>query len=146
MAADALQTTERVKIIDKREFAAEVPNADNKTFIVHIAALAKQIIIPIYSSCQAQITSLMSEETRISIKYSDFSNIFLSDSVAELPEYNRISDHSINLPDNKQQHYGPIYSLELIELKALKTYIKVNLASGFIKPSKSSASASILFV
>ena len=38
-----------------------------------------------------------------------------------------------------------IYSLGLVELKILKTYIKINLINSFIRPSKSPAKASILF-
>ena len=89
---------------------------------------------------------LTSKETRIPAEYSNFSNIFFSDSAAELPEYTKINNQSINLLDNKQLPYGLIYSLELMELETLKTYIKANLASSFIRPSKSPAGALILFV
>ena len=46
----------------------------------------------------------------------------------------------------KEPSYGPIYSLGLIELKTLKTYINTNLANSFIYPSKSPTSAFILFI
>ena len=88
----------------------------------------------------------MSKETGIPAEYSDFSNVFSSDSVAELPEHTEINDHFINLLNNKQPPYSPIYSLGPLELEMLKTYIKAKLASGFIKPSKSPASAPILFI
>ena len=135
-----------MKIIDKREFAAAALNADNKIFVVHIAALAELTTMPIHPSCQAQINMLMSEETGIPAKYSDFSNIFSSDSAAELPEHTGINNHPIDLLNNKQPPYGPIYSLGLVELETLKTYIKANLASGFIRLSKFPAGAPILFV
>ena len=48
--------------------------------------------------------------------------------------------------DNKQSPYGPIYSLNLIELKISKTYIKIKLGNGFIRPSKPFISALIFFV
>ena len=102
--------------------------------------------MPIHPFCQAQVAALTSEETGIPAEYSDFSNVFSSDSPAELPEYTGINDHPINLLDNKQPPYGPIYSLRPVELETLKTYIKANLASGFIRPSKSPAGALILFV
>ena len=89
---------------------------------------------------------LTSKETGILAEYSNFSNVFFSDSTAELPEYTRINDHSINLLNNKQLLYSMIYSLKPVELEILKTYIKVNLASNFIKLPKFSASALILFV
>ena len=145
-AVEALPTTKKVKIIDKREFTVVALNADDETFVVHIAALAKPMTIPIYSFCQAQVAILMSEKTRIPTEYSNFSNVFSSDSAAELPEHNGINDHPIDLLDNKQSPYGPIYSLGLVELETLKTYIKAHLASGFIRLSKSFTSAPILFV
>ena len=123
-----------------------VLNKDNKTYMVHIAALAKLTTIPIYPFCQAQVALLTSKETGIPTEYSDFSNVFSSDSAAELPEYIGINDYFINLLDNKQLPYSPIYSLRPIELEILKTYIKTNLASSFIRPSKSPAITLILFI
>ena len=38
-----------------------------------------------------------------------------------------------------------MYSLKQVELETLKAYIKTKLANDFIKPSKSSANALILF-
>ena len=137
--------TKREEIIDQREFAAAALNEDDETFVVHVATLAEPTTMPIYPSCQAQFTALTSEETGIPAKYSDFSNVFSSDSVAELPEHTEINDCPIKLLDNKQPPYGPIYSLGLVELETLKIYIKANLASGFIRPSKSLSSAPILF-
>ena len=102
--------------------------------------------MPIHPSCQAQVAALTNEETVILDEYCDFSNVYSLDSTAELPEYTRINDHPINLLDNKQLHYGPIYNLGPVELEKLKTYIKANLASGFIRLSRSPASPPILFV
>ena len=56
-----------------------------------------------------------------------------------------MNKHAIKLEEGKQPLFGPIYSLELVELETLKTYIKTNLANGFIRPSKSLAGAPILF-
>ena len=88
----------------------------------------------------------MSKKTGISTKYSEFSNVFLSDSAAELLEHTGINDHSNNLLDNKQPSYGPIYSLRLVELETLKTYIRANLANGFIRSSKSPIGTLILLI
>ena len=56
-----------------------------------------------------------------------------------------MNDHAIKLEEGKQPLFSPIYSLELVELETLKTYIKTNLANGFIRPFKSPAKAPILF-
>ena len=119
-AAEALPTTKKVEIIDKKKFAAAALNTDNKTFVVHVAALAEPTTMPIFSSCPSQIASLMSEKTEILIKYSNFPNIFSSDFAVELTEYIGINDHPINLLNNKQLLYGLIYSLGLMELETLK--------------------------
>ena len=65
--------------------------------------------------------------------------------IVEILENTRINKHAIKLEKDKQPLFRPIYSLELVELEILKTYIKTNLANGFIQPSKSFARAFILF-
>ena len=144
-AIETLLTTRKVEIIDKSEFAA-ILKADDKIFVVHVAALTEAMTIPIYPFCQAQVAALSSEETGILAEYSDFSNIFSSDSTAELPEHTRINNHPINLLNDKQPPYCPIYSPGPVEVEMLKTYIEANLASGFIRPSKFLAGTIILFV
>ena len=62
-----------------------------------------------------------------------------------LSERIEFNEHVIDLEDGKQLPYGPIYSLGLVELETLKTYIKTHLKTGFIRPSKSPAGAPILF-
>ena len=78
-------------------------------------------------------------------EYFNYSNIFLAEYIVELPENTRINKYAIKLKEDKQSLFGPIYSLEPVELETLKTYIKTNLANGFIWPLKSFARASILF-
>ena len=145
-AAKALLTIKKMEIIDKKKSIVAALNVDDESFVVHIAALTEPTTIPIYPFRQAQVASLMSKETGISAKYSDFSNIFSSDFPAKLLKHNRINDYPINLLDNKQPPYGPIYSLGLMELETLKTYIETNFVSGFIRPSNSSVGAQILFI
>ena len=112
--------------------------------MIHIATLAKPIILPIYSSCEAWVALLIS--TKILVKYFNFLDIFSLDSTTELLKYTRINNDSINLSKKKQRLYGLIYSLKLVEVKTLKTYIKANIASSFIMLSKFPASTRILFI
>ncbi len=67
-------------------------------------------------------------------------------STAELPEHTGIKDHAINLVEDKESLYGPIYSLRPVELETLKTYIKKNLARGFIRYFKSPVITPLLLV
>ena len=95
----------------------------------------------------AQVGALIFDEapTEIPAEYSDYSDVFLAENAAELPENTGMNEHAIELEEGKQPPFGPIYSLGPVELETLKTYIKTNLANGFIWPSKSPARAPILF-
>ena len=75
----------------------------------------------------------------------DFAIVILQEKALVLPERNELNKHAINLEDSKQPSYGLIYSLNLLELETLKTYIKTYLKTGFIWSFKSLANASILF-
>ena len=86
------------------------------------------------------------KEVTIPSEYANYTNVFSPNSAAEFPEHTGINNHPIDLIDDKQPPYGPIYSLRPVELETLKTYIKTNLANGFIRPSKSPAGAPILFI
>ena len=65
--------------------------------------------------------------------------------IVELPENTGMNEYTIKLEKGKQPLFGPIYSLEPVELETLKIYIKTILANSFIWPSKPLAGAFILF-
>ena len=46
----------------------------------------------------------------------------------------------------KKPPWGPIYSLSEPKLATLKTYIRDNLANGFIRPSTSPGGALVMFI
>ena len=100
-----------------------------------------------YPSQVAQIAVLKQDEapTKVSSKYTDYADIFSFDLAMELPENTNINEYAIELQDNKQPFYEPIYSLGPVELETLKTYIETYLKTGFIQPSKFPAGAPILF-
>ena len=55
-------------------------------------------------------------------------------------------DHKITLKGGFMPPFGPIYSLSIPELKALREWVDENLSKGFIRASSSPAGAPILFV
>lgn len=63
----------------------------------------------------------------------------------ELPKNTYINKYAIELMEDKQLLYSLIYTLNLVELETLKTYIKTHLKTGFIWSSKSPASMFICF-
>ena len=79
------------------------------------------------------------------MEYSNYSNVFLAENATELPKNTGMNEHAIKLEKDKQPLFGPIYSLNPVKLEMLKTYIKTNLANGFIRPSKFPTGAPILF-
>ncbi len=100
-----------------------------------------------HPSRRAQIAHLKAHETPTEVpsEYADFADVFSPKLAAELPEHTGINDHAIKLVDDRQPPYSPIYNLGPVELETMKVYIENNLASGFIRPSKSPAGAPILF-
>ena len=124
---------------------------DSETFVMYVA-IREQEEIPVHAERQdqiqdkAQVGALLFDEapTKVSVKYSDYSNVFSAENAVELPENTGINEYAIKLEESKQASFGPIYSLGPVELETLKTYIKINLANGFIQPSKFPVRAPIL--
>ena len=139
----ALPTTRPVELSNKKEFAKVTLDENVKAFVMHVSFLSLGLKMTIHPAREAQIASLLAEEVNVPVKYADFANVFSKKSAGILPKCTRINEHAIDLEDDKQPPYGPIYSLRLVELETLKTYIKINIANSFIRPLKSSASALI---
>ena len=101
----------------------------------------------VHPSKKAQIAYFKANKALIKVfsEYADFIDVFSPKLVVELPEHTRINDLIIELVDDQQPSYGLMYSLEPMELKMLKIYIKNNLANSFIRPSKSVVGTFILF-
>ena len=115
--------------------------------MVYIAALSINSNNEIHFSKKAQIAHLKADKvpTKVPSKYVNFTNVFLLKLAIKLLKYTGINDYVIELIDNQQFLYGLIYSLRLVELEILKTYIENNLANSFIRLSKSFAGAYIFF-
>ena len=82
---------------------------------------------------KTQIEALLFIKTFIQVlaKYSNYSNFFLIKNVIELSGYIKINNYIIELEKSKQLLFSLIYSLKLVELEILKTYIKINLTNSF---------------
>src|SRR6266496_5646451 len=77
--------------------------------------------------------------------YRDLADIFLKEAHTLPPHQGRL-DHHIPLMDDAKPTFGPIYNLSEMELKVLKNYIEEKLAKGWIHPSTSPFSSSVLFI
>lgn len=146
MAADALLTSKQIQIIDQKEFVKVALDPNQEAFVIYVLALkATEMTINLFRA--AQIIMLLAKEapTKVLSNYSDYSDAFSPDLAIKLPDYKDMNAHAIKLEKSKQPPYSPIYSLGLIEMESLKIYIETYLKTRFIRPSKSSAGALILF-
>lgn len=99
-------------------------------FVIYIVYFRSKILI--YLACKASIALLLAEKISVPKKYIDFLDVFFKKLMIVFFDYLNINKHVIDLKPNKQPLYKPIYSLSLVKLKTLKTYIKVNLANKVI--------------
>ena len=123
----------------------QIPELDKhvEAFVVYVISFST---MPIYPARETQIALLVAKEVKIPTKYSDFLNVFLEKKASILPKVTKLNQHAIELKESQQPPYGSIYSLDPVEFETLKTYIKINLANGFIRPLKLPTGALILFV
>ena len=96
----ALPTTERVQIIDKKDFVIAAMDVNSKTFVVHVAIWERERM-PVHFKKQAQIKAQVGAllfnkaPTEVPAEYSDYSNVFSAEYAAELPENTRMNEHII---------------------------------------------------
>ena len=123
-----------------------VLDVNSETFVIRVAIWEREEML-VHFQKQAQVGALLFDKasTEVPAEYSDYSDVFSAENAAELPENTGMNEHAIELEEGKQPPFGPIYSLGPVELETLKTYIKTNLANGFIRPFKSPAGAPIFF-
>ena len=69
---------------------------------------------------------------QIPSKYLDFLDVFIEEKALILLKTINLNQYVIKPQKSQKLLYRPIYSLNSIELKILKTYNKTNLANSFI--------------
>ena len=115
--------------------------------MVYVVALSVNLGDEMYPLKKAKIAHLQANEALIKVfnKYADFADLFLPKLAAKFSKHMRIKIYAIELLDDQQPPYNSIYSLQLMELKIWKVYIKNSLTNSFIKPFKSLARVLIFF-
>lgn len=145
----ALETTRRVELTDAETFAEKITDTANKVYVMHV----KYIPDSDTPGPPGQATSAMDlkqqdfddSEVLLPPAYQDFAEVFSDADANKLPEHG-LHDHAIDLIDERQPPYGPVYNLSEVGLTVLRQYIDKHLANKFIRPSKSPAGAPILFI
>lgn len=135
--AEALPTTNRVELIDKRKFAKIALDKNFKTFVTYVAALKAMPIHPskIFQVQDKRILVAPQQDkahTKIPPNYTDYADIFRFNRVIELFKTTNINEYVIKLVEGKQLPYVSIYVLSPVKLETLKTYIKTHLKTEFI--------------
>ena len=74
LAAEALSTTKRMKIIDKKEFAKAALDENVEAFVVYMISFNRNSIL-IHLAREAQIALLVIEKVQIPFEYLDFSDV-----------------------------------------------------------------------
>lgn len=146
--AKALSITKRVELIKKKEFVVAALNLEDGAFVILVTFIVNTSSNLVHLSCRAEIALLKANEvpTAIPSEWTDFTDIFSLEMVAELLEYTKIYDHAIQLIDSNKPSYKAIYNLRLLKLRTLKTYIETNLVKSFIRLSRSLINALIIFI
>ena len=128
-------------------FAVVALDLEYKAFIIFLITLSINSSNKIHSLKRAYITyfKLNKVPTKVFIKYADFANIFLPKLATKFLKYIKINNYNMKYIDDLQPLYNVIYSLSLVKLEILKTYIKKNLANSFINLSKSLTKIPIFF-
>jgi hypothetical protein len=85
------------------------------------------------------------EFDKIPEEYHEFADVFSKSKANTLAEH-RPYDLKINLEENTSPPPGTMYSLSQLELETLRKFIDENLAMGFIRPTRSSHGAPVLFI
>ena len=119
---------------------------NSEMFVIYVVAL--EALEPAVYSSQALLLAAIQQDkvlTKIPLMYPDYDNILSLDLTMELPENIDINQNAIELVKRKQPSYDSIYSLGLVELETLNTYIKTYLKTGLILFSKSPKVVPILF-
>lgn len=125
----------RIELIAKYKCVKGALVKISETFVVYVAALeASQLAMLIHHSWAPLLAALQQYKTptKIFSEYTEYSDVFFANLALELPKNIDINKHPIELIEGKQLPYWPIYSLSLVQLKTLQTYIKTHLKTGFI--------------
>lgn len=148
ITAKSLFIGKSIELIKKYKFIEAILDRNSDIFVVHVAVLGfPKSVMSTHLLRTLLLGSLQQEKASVKVckEYVEWSVVFLLNLVMKLPENTEINKHAIKLVKGKQSLYTLIYTISLIELKMLKTYIETHFKMELIRASKSSLRALILF-
>jgi hypothetical protein len=99
----------------------------------------------LYVAAAREEAGIPSEDDRIPPEYEDLKEVFSMTGAPAVPEHGP-QDLTIDLVEGKKPPWGPIYNLTANKLETLRDYLDENLARCWIRPSTSSAGATVFFI
>ncbi|KAF8669628.1 hypothetical protein RHS04_08699 [Rhizoctonia solani] len=94
---------------------------------------------------EARAGSINPEPQNLLVEFQEFQKVFSEEFFTTLPEHCPY-DIAIDLEEDKQPPYGPVYSMTPAEREALEEHIDSELAAGKIVPTTSPAGAPVMFL
>ena len=122
--SETLPTIKRVQLVDPMEFVIAALDADSETFVVHVVIQEREEMAmdpdrkaQIRIQSRVQVGALIFDQAPIEVpaEYSDYSDVFSAENVAELPKNTKVNEYAIELEEGKQPPFRPIYSLSPVE-------------------------------
>ena len=96
-------------------------------------------------AARAVVKSPRMAEVALPTYLRDYEDVFSAENAGLLPSHGKL-DHAIDLHDDKEPPYGPLYNLSQNELQVLRSYLDESGRKGWIRRSTSPAGAPVLFV
>jgi hypothetical protein len=133
---------------------------DSKFYIQHCTeaavqefslSLDREILHNYDATVIGYVTSITKDTTEVDPttiipeKFQQYCKVLGNQLADKLPDH-KPYDHAIDLKEGEQLPWGPMYPLKETELQSLREYLKEMLELGKIRPSKSPATAPIIFV
>ena len=131
-----------VSMVAAAPFVRQVKRNKLKIFSLSLYEINKALACEKVAKATGSETANLKEI--VPVDYHEFLPLFDEVIARELPPHHPY-DHSIPLKEGFTPPFGPIYSLNRVELETLKTWIEDNLSKGFIRSSSSPAGAPVLF-
>ena len=131
-----------IKFLNAKEFKQFVKQNDNEMYMIMFTTIIDESSMNDHQKIEIFLDN-NDNINQIFFEYSDFQDVFFEAKANILFKHDS-NDFAINT-QGKEFPFGKIYNLSQSELKVLKKYIIEQLNKRFIVPSKSPASAPVLF-
>ena len=101
MTGKVLLTTQNIELIDKKEFAKAMLEKNIEIFVIYISFLSLILKMTIHLTKKVQIALIFAKKVTVSVKPSDFANLFFEMTTNVFLEQIRANKHVIKREKGK---------------------------------------------